>query len=259
MLELRDINKALGGRPVLQGLTLTVERGQTLVILGASGAGKSVTLQHLAGLLRPDTGQVLVDGEDLAVARGSRREAVLDKMGMLFQSGALLNWMSVFDNVALPLYEKTRLGDAEIAAIVNRKLALVGLADAGRKKPAELSGGMRKRAGLARAIVRDPAIVLYDEPTSGLDPVMSRAIDGLIRDLQLQLKVTAVVVTHDLVSAFSVGDQVALLHEGRLVECAPPERFAASTHPVVRRFIDAQLPPARRPAAALPQSGGLST
>jgi len=259
MLELRDINKALGGRPVLQGLTLTVERGQTLVILGASGAGKSVTLQHLAGLLRPDAGQVLVDGEDLAVARGSRREAVLDKMGMLFQSGALLNWMSVFDNVALPLYEKTRLGDAEIAAIVNRKLALVGLADAGRKKPAELSGGMRKRAGLARAIVRDPAIVLYDEPTSGLDPVMSRAIDGLIRDLQRQLKVTAVVVTHDLVSAFAVGDQVALLHEGRLVECAPPERFVASVHPVVRRFIDAQLPPTGRPAAALPQSGALST
>ena len=254
MLELRDVNKSLGGSPVLEHLSLRVERGRTLVILGASGAGKSVTLRHLAGLVRPDSGQVLVDGEDLAAARGPQREAVLDKLGMLFQSGALLNWMTVFDNVALPLYEKTRLGDAEIAAVVRHKLELVGLADAGHKKPSELSGGMRKRAGLARAIVRDPAIILYDEPTSGLDPVMSRTIDALIRSLQGHLKVTSVVVTHDLVSAFSVGDEVALLHEGHLIACAPPHEFAASTHPVVRQFIDAQLPPAavRAMPAAVP-------
>ncbi|MFA4943096.1 MAG: ABC transporter ATP-binding protein [Lentisphaeria bacterium] len=241
MLELRDIHKELGGRPVLAGVSLKVERGQTLVILGPSGAGKSVTLQHLVGLLRPDQGQVLVDGEDIHAAPPRERERLRNKFGMLFQSGALIAWMNVFDNVALPLYEKTRLGDAEIRAIVERRLQLVGLEGQGEKMPAELSGGMRKRAGLARAIVRDPAIILYDEPTSGLDPVLSRMIDQLIRDLQRELKVTSVVVTHDLQSAILVADQVAMLYEGRIVELAPPRQFLASGHPFVRRFIDAQF------------------
>ena len=241
MLELRDVYKELGGRPVLNGVSLRVERGQTLVIVGPSGVGKSVTLQHLVGLLRPDRGQVLIDGEDFLAAKRPRKEEIRNKFGMLFQSGALINWMSVFSNVALPLYEKTRLGDAEIAAVVRAKLALVGLEGQEQKMPAALSGGMKKRAGLARAIVCDPVVILYDEPTSGLDPIMSRMIDRLIRDLQRQLGVTAVVVTHDLHSAFFVGDQIAMIHDGRIIETAGPKEFAASRNPVVRAFIEAQF------------------
>lgn len=241
MLELRNICKQLGGRPVLQGVSLRVNRGETLVIVGSSGTGKSVTLQHMVGLLRPDSGEVLVEGEDIHQARGRAREQILHKFGMLFQSGALINWLSVFHNVALPLYEKTKLGDAEIRQIVLQKLALVGLAGAEDKMPAEISGGMKKRAGLARAIVRNPQIVLYDEPTSGLDPIMSRMIDRLIRELQRELKVTSVVVTHDLHSALSVGDTIALLDEGRIMELAPPKEFARSRNPLVRCFIESQF------------------
>ncbi len=241
MLELRDVYKQLGGRWVLNGISLRVERGQTLVLVGPSGVGKSVTLQHLVGLLRPDRGQVLLDGEDISVARGRDRERMLDKVGMLFQSGAMINWMSVFDNVALPLFEKTKLGDAEVRQIVAEKLAMVGLAGQETKMPAALSGGMRKRAGLARAIARNPQIMLYDEPTSGLDPVMSRHVDALIRDLQRQMQVTSIVVTHDLNSAFAVGDQVAMIDGGKIVEVLPPAEFRRSANPVVREFIAAQF------------------
>jgi len=241
MLELRDIYKELGGRTVLAGVSLHIDRGQTLVIVGPSGVGKSVTLQHMVGLLRPDRGQVLVDGEDIHAARGQAQDAIRDKFGMLFQSGALINWMTLFDNVALPLYEKTRLDDAEIAQVVREKLALVGLEGQERKMPSALSGGMKKRGGLARAIARNPAVILYDEPTSGLDPILARSIDRLIRDLQRQLGVTSVVVTHDLRSAFSVGDQVAMLHDGRIIELAPPKAFSESRNPVVRSFIEAQF------------------
>ena len=241
MLELRNIYKDLGGRSVLRGVNLRVERGQTMVIVGSSGVGKSVTLLHLVGLLRPDRGEVLVEGEDIRTVPRRRREEIRNRFGMLFQSGALINWMNVFNNVALPLYEKTKLGDSEIAAAVQEKLALVDLAGAETKMPSQLSGGMRKRAGLARAIIRNPDIVLYDEPTSGLDPLMSRMIDRLIRDLQRTLHVTSVVVTHDLVSAFTVGDMIAMLHDGEFVEVSPPKVFAASRHPVVRGFIDAQF------------------
>ena len=241
MLELRGIRKVLGGRTILDGMDLRIERGQTLVIVGSSGVGKSVTLQHMVGLMRPDAGQVLVDGEDIQMARGKDLERIRNKFGMLFQSGALLNWMTVFENVALPLYEKTRLGDDEIEEIVTARLALVGLTEHAYKYPAAISGGMKKRAGLARAIVRNPAIILYDEPTSGLDPVMSRMIDRLIRDLQKQLGVTSVVVTHDLNSAFMVGDKVAMMSGGRVVECLPPAEFVKSKNPEVREFIDAQF------------------
>ncbi len=250
MLELRDVFKVLGGRPVLGGMSLRVERGQTLVIVGPSGVGKSVTLQHMVGLMRPDAGQVLVEGEDIQSTHGAGRERILNKFGMLFQSGALINWMTVFENVALPLYEKTPMGDAEIREAVNAKLALVGLEEHGHKYPAAISGGMKKRAGLARAIVRDPQIVLYDEPTSGLDPVLSRTIDRLILDLQKKLGVTSVVVTHDLSSAFMVGDMVAMLEAGRVVECLPPAEFVKSANPFVQEFIEAQFAGAGRLPAA---------
>lgn len=246
MLELENISKQLGGRVILDGVSLKIGRGQTLVIVGPSGTGKSVTLQHMVGLLRPDSGRVLVEGEDINAASGSDQERIRSKFGVLFQSGALINWLTVSDNVALPLYEKTKLGDHEIADRVREKLRQVGLEGQGHKKPSEISGGMKKRAGLARAIVRDPAIILYDEPTSGLDPVMSRMIDRLIRDLQEALNVTSVVVTHDLQSAITVGDQIAMLYEGRIIEMAPPAAFMASTQPFVRSFIEAQFGTAGR-------------
>ena len=241
MIRLQDVHKELGGKPVLTGVSLTVERGETLVIVGSSGTGKSVTLQHMVGLLKPDRGDVEIDGESIVEARGRRLEAIRSRFGVLFQSGALINWMNIFDNVALPLTEKTTLSESEIADAVHRTLGLVGLRDADKKMPAEMSGGMKKRAALARAIIHSPAIVLYDEPTSGLDPVMARTIDGLIRDLQDRFEVTSVVVTHDLNSAFTVGDRVAMLHEGTIVECAPPEAFRRSGQPYVREFITAQF------------------
>jgi phospholipid/cholesterol/gamma-HCH transport system ATP-binding protein len=241
MLEMRNISKALGGRQILNGLDLRIEKGQTLVIVGASGTGKSVTLQHMIGLMKPDQGQVLVDGEELQQARGRKLEKLRLKFGVLFQSGALINWMSIADNVALPLIEKTTLSDSQIEQIVAEKLAMVDLDGAGEKMPSEVSGGMKKRAGLARAIVHNPQIVLYDEPTSGLDPVMSRKIDALIRNLQAKLGITSVVVTHDLLSAFNVGDVIVMLHEGRVIEQGTPNVFAASQLPIVREFIDSQF------------------
>lgn len=241
MIELRNIVKELGGQPVLQGVDLEVRAGESLVIVGSSGTGKSVTLQHMIGLLRPDSGEVLIGGERLTGAGGRAMERIRMKFGVLFQSGALVNWMNVFDNVALPLYEKTTLGDAEIADKVKAALALVDLDGTDEKMPSELSGGMRKRAGLARAIIMEPSIVLYDEPTSGLDPIMSRRIDRLIRDVQHRFNATTVVVTHDLQSAFTVGDRIAMLSAGRIVEVSAPKDFQASNSPIVQEFIAAQF------------------
>ncbi len=249
MLELQNISKDLGGKTILDGVSLKVNRGETLVIVGPSGTGKSVTLQHMVGLLRPDQGRVLVNGEDIHAVPGRDQERLRGIFGMLFQSGALINWLTVFENVALPLYEKTQLGDGEIRDLVQRKLEMVGLSGQGHKYPAEISGGMKKRAGLARAIVHDPQILLYDEPTSGLDPVMSRIIDRLIRELQRELKVASVVVTHDLQSAVTVGDRIAMLYEGRIIEDATPKAFMASRQPFVRDFIEAQFGRAAAPAA----------
>jgi phospholipid/cholesterol/gamma-HCH transport system ATP-binding protein len=241
MIELRDLHKELGGKPVLQGVDLTVSEGQTLVIVGFSGTGKSVTLQHIMGLMRPDRGDVLIDGVSVPNSRGRQLEQIRNRFGVLFQSGGLINWMTVGENIALPLLEKTDLGDDEIARAVRENLEVVELDGVERKMPSEISGGMRKRAALARAIIRRPAIVLYDEPTSGLDPVTSRKIDRLIRDLQHRLGVTSVVVTHDLRSAFDIGDQVALLHEGRIVELADPDGFRRSSEPLVQEFIRSQF------------------
>lgn len=241
MIELINVSRELGGRKVLQNVSLRVGEGETLVIVGSSGAGKSVTLKHITGLLTPDQGEVLIDGDSLHRAHGRAREIILEKLGVLFQSGALINWMNLYENIALPLFEKTELDENEITAIVREKLALVGLEGIEHSMPAELSGGMRKRAALARAIVREPAIILYDEPTSGLDPVLSRSIDELIIDLQRRLGVTAIVVTHDLISACSVGNRIAMLHEGRIIMDAPPAEFIAGDQPVVKKFVEAQF------------------
>jgi phospholipid/cholesterol/gamma-HCH transport system ATP-binding protein len=236
-VELCDLSKALGGRTVLDGVSLAIRKGETMCVIGGSGAGKSVTLKHIVGLLHPDRGCVKVNGIDITHPRNGELEDARRKIGYCFQGSALLNSMTVFENVALPLREHERPPEAEVARRVNEKLSLVGLGDAGQKYPAEISGGMKKRAGLARAIIRNPEIILYDEPTAGLDPVMASTINDLILDMQKKLDVTSVLVTHDMSSAFRVSTRIAMLLKGRIVKVGTPQDFKASDDPIVRQFI----------------------
>ena len=240
MIRFEQVTKRFGAKTVLDGISYEIRRGETFVIVGRSGAGKSVSLRHMIRLLTPDAGRVWVGDDCVSEASGKQLERILGRYGVLFQSAALLQWLNVEDNVCLPLRQTMNLSDDEVRARAAEKLALVGLEGVGDKMPADISGGMRKRVGLARAIVTQPEIILYDEPTSGLDPVISRQIDLLIDDLRQRLGVTSVVVTHDLYSALYVGTRVAMLHEGRFAVCAPPEEFVASEHPVVRDFLQAQ-------------------
>jgi phospholipid/cholesterol/gamma-HCH transport system ATP-binding protein len=237
MIELRDVRKSFGRQEVLRGVTLTIPRGQITAIIGRSGGGKSVLLKHLIGLIRPDSGQVLVGGVDLGPLRGKALDRVRERFGVLFQGGALFDSMTVFDNVAFPLREKTRLPEGEIAARVMQRLEAVGLADMGHKYPAELSGGMKKRAALARALIQDPEIILFDEPTTGLDPILLNSIHRLIMDAHKRFGFTAVVVSHDIPEIFDIAQTVAMLHDGIVTECGPPELLMGSSNPVVRQFI----------------------
>ncbi|MCJ8329486.1 MAG: ABC transporter ATP-binding protein [Lentisphaeria bacterium] len=241
MIRFTNVHKSFGDNVILNGLNIHVPKGETMVLVGGSGTGKSVSLKHMIGLLAPDEGEVLIDGENISTARGKQLESILDKFGVLFQSGALLQWKTVFDNIALPLLEKTDLSDDEIREKVMDALDLVNLDGAENKFPSEISGGMNKRAALARAIITKPQILLYDEPTSGLDPVMSRHVDGMIKDMQEKLGVTSVVITHDLHSAFSIADKVTMLFEGQSVESSHPEEFIKSEHPFVKEFIKSQF------------------
>ena len=224
MIEFRNVVKRFGEAAVLDGLTFDVEKGEILAVVGPSGTGKSVTLKHVVGLLEPDAGEVTV---------------ATDRIGYLFQSGALLAWKTVWENVALPLVETTRLKAGEIDRRVAAALAAVGLADDAAKYPAEISGGMQKRAGLARAIVCDAEVILYDEPTSGLDPVTSAQITRLIRDVNRTRGVTSVVVTHDLGSAFRIASRILLVKDGRAVVCLTPDEFRRSENPEARAFLAA--------------------
>src|SRR5262249_53152839 len=230
--------KKLGSRQVLNGVDLDVPAGRTLVVLGRSGTGKSVLLKHIIGLMQPDAGSIEVDGEDITRLGENDLNRVRQRLGMLFQGPALFDSLTVGENVALPLREHSRLGEAEIRARVAERLEWVGLRGVEAMKPASLSGGMRKRVGLARAIAMDPAYILYDEPTTGLDPIMSDVINKLIRSLQQRIGVTSVVVTHDLRSAWHVGDRVALLHEGRVRFTGTPDEAHATSDALVRQFIE---------------------
>ena len=240
MIRFENITKQLGRKTVLDQISFEVGEGETFVIVGLSGAGKSVTLKHMIRLMDSDSGNVLIDGESITDLGRSDLRRVRTKFGVLFQGAALLQWMNVRDNVALPLREHTKLSDAEIVERVDEKLELLGLGDAGDKFPSDISGGMQKRTGLARAIIMNPQIVLYDEPTSGLDPVTSRRIDRLIVDMREQLGITSVVVTHDLHSALSIGTRIMMLHEGRIVENATPEEFIRSKDATVQSFLESQ-------------------
>ena len=241
MITLRDVHKQLAGQTVLNGVDLEIERGETMVIIGRSGSGKSVTIKHMVGLLRPTRGTVLVDGTDVTTLDKTGIFALRRKFGVLFQSGALINWLSVYDNVALPLREHTKLGADEIEKKAIEKLRLVELDEDADKMPSDISGGMKKRAGLARAIVLDPEILLYDEPTSGLDPVLASRINRLIIDVKEKLGVTSVVVTHDMDSAYKIADRIAMLYEGRIVQVGTPDDIRNSNDPVVRQFVEGRI------------------
>ena len=246
-VEFRGLKKSYGSKHVLRGADLSIFRGEVLVILGGSGTGKSVTLRHILGLERPDDGRVLVEGEDITDLPEEELFRIRLKMGMLFQSGALFDSMTVFENVAFPLREHTRLSEDEIVRIVNEKLELVNLPNANQLMPVDLSGGMRKRVGLARSIVFGPKIILYDEPTTGLDPITADKINDLIVDLQTKLNVTSVVVTHDIQSAFRVGDRIAFLHDGAFEWVGTMEDARRSDHEVLREFLTTSNVAAARP------------
>lgn len=237
MIELVDLHKGFGRQQVLKGVNLTIPKGQITAIIGRSGSGKSVLLKHLIALIRPDRGQVLVNGADLGQLRGKVLDRVREKFGVLFQGGALFDSMTVFDNVAFPLREKTRMTEGEIAERAMQRLEAVGLADMGHKYPAEISGGMKKRAALARALVQDPEIILFDEPTTGLDPILLNSIHRLILDAHKRFGFTAVVVSHDIPEIFDIAQTVAMLHDGVIVEQGDPEVIMTSVNPVVRQFI----------------------
>jgi phospholipid/cholesterol/gamma-HCH transport system ATP-binding protein len=246
-VEFRDLYKAYGSKQVLRGASLKVYRGEVLVILGGSGTGKSVTLRHMLGLEAPDSGRVIIEDEDVTDLEEEELYRVRKKFGMLFQSGALFDSMTVFENVAFPLREHTEMSDEEITRAVNERLELVNLPNTGHLMPVDLSGGMKKRVGLARSIVLDPKMILYDEPTTGLDPITAARINDLIIDLQSKLNVTSVVVTHDIQSAFSVGDRIAFLNQGVFEWVGTMEEARDSDHPVLREFLRSSAVTAAQP------------
>ncbi len=238
MIETRNIRKSFGGQIVLEGLSLRIETGEAVAIIGRSGCGKSILLKHLIGLLTPDEGQVLINGQEIGHLNERQLLEVRRQFGLLFQSAALFDSLTVFENVAFPLKRQATLSPSEIAARVEEALDMVELPGAGDKKPAELSGGMRKRVGLARAIVYRPEILLYDEPTTGLDPIVSDSIDKMIKRICDQLKATTVVVTHDMRSVRAIAHRVLLMHQGRIYADLPTESLFTSRDPIIYQFVN---------------------
>ncbi|MDX2079865.1 MAG: ABC transporter ATP-binding protein [Terrimicrobiaceae bacterium] len=238
LIEVRDLVQRIGAQDILRGLKLDVHKGETLVLLGKSGGGKSVFLRHLIGLMRPVSGTIRFEGQEITRLKERQLEPVRRKIGMLFQDGALFDSMNVFDNVAFPLRERGVRKPAVVREKVAGALAMVNMAGHDHKMPVNLSGGMRKRVALARAIISPPDVILYDEPTAGLDPIVSDSINKLIRHLQKELHVTSIVVTHDMVSCYHIADRVALLNEGRIYFIGTPDELRSTKDPVIRDFVD---------------------
>jgi phospholipid/cholesterol/gamma-HCH transport system ATP-binding protein len=260
LIELRDVSKRFGRLVVLNGVSLNIEEGQSLVVIGASGSGKSVMLKHIVGLLKPDRGEVWYDGRRIDELGSRGLDQVRQDFGFLFQMGALFDSLTVEDNVAFPLVEHTHKPPDEVRQIVSQKLAMVGLDGTQKKMPGELSGGQKKRVALARAIALGPRVILYDEPTTGLDPIRADVINELILKLKRELNVTSIVVTHDMQSAFKVADRIVMLHEGKLIIDGTPQEIQKSAEPIVRRFVlgeagDQELA-GLRPAAAGSKGNG---
>jgi phospholipid/cholesterol/gamma-HCH transport system ATP-binding protein len=243
MIEARQLRKSFGSQRVLDGVDLRIERGESVVIIGRSGGGKSILLKHLIGLLSPDEGDVLIDGESIARMTEHQLLTVRRKFGMLFQGAALFDSLTVAENVGFVLRRDDKLAESEVKRRVDEMLEMVDLAGTQDKKPAELSGGMRKRVGLARAIIYRPEIVLYDEPTTGLDPVVSDSIDHLILRICERFEVTTVAVTHDMRSARRIGQRILMLHNGRIHYSGTPDEVFQSSDPVVNRFVNGVADP----------------
>ena len=237
MIEFRRVSKSFGAQKVLDDVSLVIPKGQTTVIIGPSGTGKSVFIKLLVGLLKPDAGQILVDGQDITTLAETDLFEVRKKFGMLFQDGALFDSMTVEENIAFPLEQHTRKTAQEIKEVVQRKLSQVGLPGAANKFPGELSGGMRKRVGIARALALEPAVVLFDEPNSGLDPVMSDAIDKLILRMQRELGLTFVVISHDLEGTFQIADRIAMLYKSKLIADGEARAIRHSDNPILQQFF----------------------
>jgi phospholipid/cholesterol/gamma-HCH transport system ATP-binding protein len=238
MIDIRGLHKSFGANKVLTGIDLSVPAGSTCVILGGSGSGKTVLMKHMIGLLKPDSGEVLIDSEDIVPLGAEGLERVRHKFGMVFQAAALFDSMNVYENVAFPLREHRKLPADEEYALVRSKLEIMGLPRSVESKyPADLSGGMRKRVGLARAIVMNPKIVLYDEPTTGLDPITTDYVDEMILAAQRELGITSVVISHDVASAFNIANQIAFLSKGVILEQGTPEELLASQQPAVKIFL----------------------
>ena len=237
VIEIVNLHKAFNKKHVLQGVNLHIESGETMVVIGGSGSGKSVLIKHVIGLLMPDEGSIVVDGVDISNLSENDMNELRKKYGMLFQGAALFDSLTVWENVGFSLMQHTRLSKEEIKEKAKQKLEMVGLKGVEDLMPSELSGGMRKRVGLARAIAIEPQIILYDEPTTGLDPIMADAINDLIIEMKKRLNVTSIAITHDMVSAYKIADKIAMLYEGRIQEVGTPDEIKRSANPIVRQFI----------------------
>jgi phospholipid/cholesterol/gamma-HCH transport system ATP-binding protein len=238
MIRVDNLWKSFGRQEVLRGVSFEVQPGEFLALIGGSGCGKSLLLKLLVSLLKPDNGRIWISGKDVAAFSRQELESLRSRIGFVFQGGALFDSMTVYDNVAFPLREKTGLGEKDIRRKVTEELELVGLRDVEHKFPAQLSGGMLKRVALARTLVRDPEIVLFDEPTTGLDPVVSRAVLDLFGAVHQRLKLTGILVSHEIPQIFEIVQKVAMLHEGRIVAVEPPERLRASPDPAIQQFVN---------------------
>ncbi|MDZ4711819.1 MAG: ABC transporter ATP-binding protein [bacterium] len=238
MIEIKNVRKSFGEKEVLAGVNLTIGDGITLVIIGRSGCGKSVLLKHIIGLLKPDEGEILIEGRDIAKMKEKEIYEVRKKFGFLFQGAALFDSMNVEENIGLALKENTNMKKDKIAEVVAEKLEMVGLPNIQKMKPSDLSGGMKKRVSLARSLATNPEYILYDEPTTGLDPVMSDQIDDLITDLSDKLKVTSIVVTHDIFSVYDVADEVAMMHEGKIYFHGTPKELTETDDKLIRDFLN---------------------
>jgi phospholipid/cholesterol/gamma-HCH transport system ATP-binding protein len=237
MIDAINLYKSFGENEVLKDLNLNIETGVTEVIIGRSGLGKSVLLKHIIGILRPDSGQVIVDGQDVTKLSGKELNDLRMKFGMLFQGAALFDSLTVAENVGFNLIEHTDMDKQTIAKMIKEALSLVGLYGIEDLMPSELSGGMKKRVGLARAICMRPKMILYDEPTTGVDPIMADAVNDLIKNLHDKLEITSIVVTHDMVSAYKIANKIAMLYDGKIVEEGTPEQIKNTANPIVKQFI----------------------
>ncbi len=247
MIQILDLYRSFGRQQVLKGINLRVQDKAIMAIIGRSGSGKTVLLRVLIGLLRPDRGRIIIEDTDITQLSGHGLDKIRERVGMLFQGGALFDSMTVFENIAFPLREKTRFAEEEVTSRVERMLASVGLSDMGYKYPAELSGGMKKRAALARALITGPSIVLFDEPTTGLDPILVHATHQLILDTHREFGYTAVLVSHEIPEVFDIATRVAMIHEGRIIGEGTPEEILKSSDPLIRQFIEGSLEGPIRP------------